>query len=192
MISVDERETWDALGARLRSFVARRIQSPDDVDDIVQEVFLRMQRGLPDLRDERRFGPWVYRVARSVIAEHWRAQAKHPTAEGDIPEQHAPAAYEDGDAAFQKASSCIASLAARLPTPYREAITLSELQGMTQSGAAKRAGVSFSGMKSRVQRGRKLLRERLLGCCAIGLDARNKVISCAPRRRQKSRGDGGC
>lgn len=182
MISVDEREAWDNLRSRLRSFVARRVSSPDNVDDIVQDVFLRMQRSLPALRDEERFGPWVYRVARSAVAEYWRTQARHPSADGNIPEQLAPATDDDGDAAFQKAASCLASLVAHLPSPYREAITLSELQGMTQRGAAKQVGMSLSGMKSRVQRGRKLLHEKLLSCCDIGLDARNKVISCAPRR----------
>lgn len=189
VISVDEREMWDDLRSRLRSFVARRVSSPDDVDDIVQDVFLRMQRGLPALRDERRFGPWVYRVARSAVAEYRRTRARHPSADGEVPEQHAPAPDDDGNEdAFQKASSCVAALVTRLPSPYREAITLSELQGTAQSVAAGRAGVSLSGMKSRVQRGRKLLRERLLGCCDVGLDARNKVISCAPHKGQQSRG----
>ncbi len=191
MISVEEREAWDNLRSRLRSFVARRVSSPDNVDDIVQDVFLRMQRSLPALRDEERFGPWVYRVARSAVAEYWRTQARHPSAEGNVLEQLAPAANDNCDDDARKAASCLASLVTHLPSPYREAITLSELQGMTQSGAAKQAGVSLSGMKSRVQRGRNLLREKLLTCCEIDLDVRNKVISCALRRRQQLRDDGG-
>ena len=52
------------------------------------------------------------------------------------------------------------------------AITLVELEGLTQQAAADVVGVSLSGMKSRVQRGRKLLRERFDACCAVALDAR--------------------
>ena len=79
------------LEARLRPFVARRA-SPPDVDDVVQDVFLRVQQGLPALREEERFGPWVYQVARSAIAEQRRVRARHPLAGGEPPEvpRHRP------------------------------------------------------------------------------------------------------
>ena len=64
---------------------------------------------------------------------------------------------------------------ARLPEAYRHAITLVELQGLTQADAAKIAGVSLSGMKSRVQRGRRLLREMFEECCSLKIDARGRV-----------------
>ncbi|HQP39291.1 MAG TPA: sigma factor, partial [Polyangiaceae bacterium] len=69
MIDPAARGAWRDLEAKLRPFVARRVRSDVDVDDIVQDVFLRMQRGLAGLRDEERFGPWVYQVARSAIAD---------------------------------------------------------------------------------------------------------------------------
>lgn len=75
MIDADMRCAQGALEARLRAFVARRVAAPADVDDVVQTVFLRMQRGLPDLRDESQFGPWIYQVARSALADERRARA---------------------------------------------------------------------------------------------------------------------
>ena len=70
----------------------------------------------------------------------------------------------------------------RLPEPYREALVLTELDGLTQADAATRLGLSTSGMKSRVQRGRGQLRDLLLGCCEIELDRRNRVTDYVPRR----------
>ena len=58
----------------------------------------------------------------------------------------------------------------RLAEPYRSAIRLTSLEGLTQAEAAHRAGVSVSGMKSRVQRGREHLRQALVRCCQITLD----------------------
>ena len=75
----------------------------------------------------------------------------------------------------------MAPFVARLPSPYREALTLTEIEGLTQRAAADLLGVSLSGMKSRVQRGREKLRELLEACCRIGLDARGRVIGCEPR-----------
>jgi RNA polymerase sigma-70 factor (ECF subfamily) len=92
------------------------------------------------------------------------------------------------DAAFdadggEELASYIALFVVMLPSPYREALTLTELEGLTQREAAERLGISVSGMKSRVQRGRLLLRELLEGCCDIALDARGHVMSYEPRER---------
>lgn len=67
-----------------------------------------------------------------------------------------------------------------LPSPYREALTLTELEGLTQKEAAEMIGISLSGMKSRVQRGRERLRTLFDECCEIGVDARGRAIACDP------------
>lgn len=183
MITPATRGAWRDLEAKLRPFIARRVRAASDVDDVVQEVFLRMQRGLGGLRDEERFGPWVYRVARSAIIDHLRAAARHRVAE----DERAPSAEPtDEDAAAegameQQLATVVAPFIAMLPSPYREALTLVELQGLTQKQAAELAGVSLSGMKSRVQRGRTMLRKALEDCCHIALDARGRVLSWTPR-----------
>jgi len=167
------------LEARLRPFVVRRVSSPADADDVVQEIFLRLQRGMAGLRDEERFGPWVYQVARSALADHQRQKVRHPCARGEAPDR--PAEELGEDTATEGLATCIALFVTQLPSPYREAITLTELEGMPQKAAARMLGVSLSGMKSRVQRGRERLRERLQAYCAIALDARGHVTGCEPR-----------
>jgi RNA polymerase sigma-70 factor (ECF subfamily) len=192
MIDAGMSHAYQELEARLRPFVARRVP-PADVEDVVQDVFLRMQRGIAALRDEERFGPWVYRVARSAIADQRRARARHPLAEGEAPEGaiEPPDSEEEG-AAEQALARNVAPFIAMLPSPYREALTLTELEGMTQKEAAEMASVSLSGMKSRVQRGRERLRALFEDCCAIALDARGRVVTCEPRLDGKAPKDCRC
>ena len=181
VIDAAARGAWRDLDRRLRPFIASRVRAEADVDDVVQDVFLRMQRGLDGLRDDERFGPWVYQVARSAIADHRRRAARHPVVEGDPPEEQACPDEGDEGAVERELVTYIAPFVAMLPSPYREALTLTELEGLTQREAAERLGISLSGMKSRVQRGRKLLRSALEDCCFTALDARGRVLSCAPR-----------
>lgn len=182
MIEATERAAWKDLASKLRPFVARRVRSPADVDDVVQDVFLKMQRGIGALRDDERFGPWVYQVARSAIVDHQRVAARHVVADGEPPEEAAPAIDEEDDgAASRELATYVAPFVAMLPSPYREALTLTELEGLTQKEAAEMLGVSLSGMKSRVQRGRKQLRDALDACCHIALDVRGRVVACEPR-----------
>jgi RNA polymerase sigma-70 factor (ECF subfamily) len=181
MIDPAARGAWRDLEARLRPFIARRVRAEVDVDDVVQDVFVRMHRGLAGLRDEERFGPWVYRVARSAVVDHLRRAARHRVADGSAAAEAVPAGDEDDRAVERELSSYIAAFVALLPSPYREALTLTELEGLTQTQAADMLGISPSGMKSRVQRGRQRLRKALEDCCHIACDARGRVVSYEPR-----------
>jgi len=181
VIDPTARGAWQELEAKLRPFVARRLRSDADVDDVVQDVFLRMQRGLGALRDEERFGPWVYRVARSAIVDHQRAAKRHAPVDGEVTEAAALAFDEDDGAVEREVATYITPFVAMLRSPYREALTLTELEGLSQKQAAEMLGISHSGMKSRVQRGRQELRAALEDCCHIALDARGRVMSCEPR-----------
>jgi RNA polymerase sigma-70 factor (ECF subfamily) len=179
MTVADARCVYKTLDARLRPFVARRVSS-SDVDDVMQDVFVRVHRGLHGLRDSERLGAWVFQIARSAIADHLRSRARVlPT--GELPEESAAPAHEDDDQAFQEIAACAVPFVAALPSPYREALTLTELEGLTQQQAAELVGISLSGMKSRVQRGRERLRALFEECCAIALDGRGHVMDCAPR-----------
>ena len=171
---------WQDVSTRLRSFVAARVPSAD-VDDVLQDVFVRMQRGLAHLRDDERMSGWLLQVARSAIGDHGRARARHPIADAASAPEPVAESPDDDRQAFSALVGCVAVFVARLPSPYREAITLVELEQQTIREAAALAGVSVSGMKSRVQRGRDKLRALFEECCQIAVDVRGKVIDCAPR-----------
>lgn len=181
MIDPALRGAWSDLESRLRPFVARRVRSEVDVDDVVQDILLRMQRGVGGLRDEQRFGPWVYQVARSAVADHQRVAAKHRVVADDAVRDAAADVDDDERAVEQALASVVVLFVAALPSPYREALTLTELEGLTQKEAAEMLGISHSGMKSRVQRGRVLLRKSLEDCCTIALDVRGRIVGCEPR-----------
>lgn len=186
LLLVNPTTAWRDIEARLRPFVAQKVPAPD-VDDVMQDVFLRMQRGLASLRDEERFTSWLFQITRSSVADHLRARQRHPL-EGDSPtDAPAPSPDDDRDAA-RALAACVSMFVARLPSPYREAVTLVELEGMTAREAASMVGISVSGMKSRVQRGRDQLRDMFDQCCEIALDVRNKPTDFTPRVRCPGRG----
>jgi len=159
------------------------VASPADADDVLQEVFVRIHRGLATLADAERFGPWVYRVAAHAVSDHLRARARHPSAlaDGVLELAHQEEVDDEQPALEGALAECVALFVARLPSPYREAITLTELEGLTQRSAAEMLGISLSGVKSRVQRGRERIRAMFSECCEISLDARGHVRECSPR-----------
>jgi RNA polymerase sigma-70 factor (ECF subfamily) len=178
--------TWHDVETRLRPFVSRRV-SASDVDDVMQDIFVRMQRGLAALRDEERFTSWLFQIARSAVAEHGRTRARHPLSEeaarddARAPIDIVDDQHDDDREVARSLSGCVSMFVAQLRSPYREAVTLVELEGLTAREAAQMVGISVSGMKSRVQRGREQLRHMFDQCCEIALDARGKVTNYRPR-----------
>ena len=183
LIPAEARGVWSELETRLRPYLVRRVSSPCDVDDVLQEVFTRIHRGLGELHDGESFGGWVYRIAERAVVDHLRARSRHPLVgdqSSDLPLDSS--AIDEPDLALQSdLAECVVMFVARLPSPYREAITLTELQGLTQKDAADMLGVSLSGMKSRVQRGRERIRRMFDECCDVSTDTRGHVLGCTPR-----------
>jgi RNA polymerase sigma-70 factor (ECF subfamily) len=182
--TLDAGAIWQDFHARLLGFIVRRVPDRDSAEDILQEVMLRIHRHVGELEHAPAVGAWVHQIARNAIADHYRrAQVRREQPAGiDLDREAGPAPEPPPAEVHRELAACLSPLLERVPPRYREALTLTELEGMTQADAAVRLGVSTSGMKSRVQRGRAQLRDLLDACCQIELDSRGDVSGYTPRR----------
>ncbi len=160
--------TGDEARAQLLAFVSRRVESTDAAEDIVQDVLERLQR--TDPATVTNVQAWLYRAARNAIVDHYRS--RRPAVTLDDGHLAFDDVAGDGDTAepaavVQELALCLRPLVDQLSADYRFAVTLVDLDGLTHAAAARVAGISVSGMKSRVQRGRKQLAVLLQDCCAI-------------------------
>jgi RNA polymerase sigma-70 factor, ECF subfamily len=169
---------WRDFSRDLRAFILRRVTRPDDADDILQIVFLRMAQGLVDLRDQARLLGWMYTVTRNAITDYYRAAAHRREfaveAVPDGPAGEHPVVEED-QLAMRDLAACLLPMLAGLSAEQAAAVRVVDLEARSHAAAADQAGVSVSGMKSRVQRGRAALRGLLLACCEVSQDRRGHV-----------------
>lgn len=181
-------ELWQGMHDGLRAFIAKRVSDQEHVEDILQDVFLRTHRQVDTVNDPRRIVSWLYQVTRNAIIDYYRRPGRrHEILAGlsaDI-EAFGGELQEESDDSGSELAGCLRPMIERLSQDYRDAINLVEFEGLTQHEAAKRMGVSLSGMKSRVQRGRKQLKQMLDDCCRIELDRRRAVVGYEVR-------DAGC
>lgn len=176
-MSITTERAWDAFHAQIEHFILKHTRDKTAAEDILQDTFLKMHARINTLKDEQKLQSWLYQIARHTIYDYYRSQA-HTLAlpEGfDLPEEPA---LEDVE---QTLLPAIKAMVDCLPEPYREAIILTEYNGLTQKELATRLNLSFSGAKSRVQRGRAKLRQMLLECCHFEFDRRGKIIDYYPR-----------
>jgi RNA polymerase sigma-70 factor, ECF subfamily len=177
------------LQTGIKSFVTRRVQDSAAAEDIVQNIFLRIHRRLDTLKDDRRIAAWLFQIARHAIIDYYRAPQRHKEVPlglaSELEAMHRPtttAPEGDQPEPRQELAACLRPMMEQLAEPYRQALMLVELEGVTQAAAAKQLGLSSSGMKSRVQRGRQQLKRMLEECCVIRLDRRQGVASYTQRR----------
>ncbi len=182
-------EVWQQVHEQLRTFIARRVGNEAEVQDIVQEVFVRVHRHLDQLKEPERFTSWVFQITRRVIIDYYRAPGRRELPVGlaeEFEDKGAATASETEPIGNAELSGCLRPMIARLSEEYRQAIVLVEIEGLTQKEAAARLGLSVPGMKSRVQRGRRQLKMLLNECCVIELDGRKGVVDFHLRRPDAS------
>ena len=167
---------WREFSAPLRGFLRARTNSDADAEDLLQEVFVRIQKRLPTLHDTSKIQGWVYRIARNAIIDHYRTRREHLPMEAE-PEADDPA----GEAAVDLRPS-LRQFIAQLPPGYREPLVRHEFQGEALEDVAAALGLSLTATKSRVRRARLMLRTMLDRCCRFEFDRRGRVIEATPRR----------
>lgn len=177
-MNADLATAWNDVASNLRGYIRARVSDHAAAEDILQDVFLKAHRKEHQLQSAKKLEGWLFLIARNAVIDHYRKIK--PTAE--LPED---LMAETGDPELEHAEQlreAFRKMIFSLPEPYRQALVLTEFEGLTQKELATRLGISLSGAKSRVQRGREKLKQDLLECCRFEFDRRGQVIECEPKQ----------
>ena len=168
--------SWQAYRERLLAFVSSRLNNAEDAEDLVHDVLVRAYEKRDSLKDQRKMTAWLFQITRNRLVDYYRH--KRPATENFDELRFNP--EEQDAAAYQELAQCLVPFIERLPERYQTAIMLSEIEGLTQLETAEKLGLSHSGAKSRIQRGRTMLETAILACCAFEKDSRGQLTDCDP------------
>lgn len=170
--------TWANLRGELRGFLVGQVGEPAAADDLLQDVFLKLHRRGCDLREKASPRAWLYQVARNAVVDHWRRRRETTQLPDDLAHVEVPT-QETVQASL---APCLRPMIESLPVAYADALRLTELDELPQAEAARRLGLSMTALKSRVRRGRALLKVMLLQCCEFELSSAGHVLEYWPRQ----------
>ena len=171
---VRREDRWREAVEQVREFVAGRVGDPELAADITQDILVRsIAAGALDRVENPT--AWLYHSARNAVIDHYRTRrTSDPSDELERwPEPEPP--DNRPNQATQDLARCLEPLVGELPELGREALRRVDIDGETQADAARQLGISISGMKSRVQRARRQLKDLLTGCCHVDVDATGGV-----------------
>jgi RNA polymerase sigma-70 factor (ECF subfamily) len=167
---------WGEFADQLGGFLRARVATEAEAEDLRQDVFLKLQKQLESERTIHDLGAWLYRTARNAVIDHYRTRKNGEPIDESIPDEETT--HRDLDLGPLMAS--FRRMIHALPDGYREAVLLADIEELPHKEVAERLGLSLSATKSRVQRGRTMLRESLDACCRFERDPRGSVIDCTP------------
>ena len=194
----DTESIWKVCSKGLKSFILKRLSDPSLADDILQEVFLKIHSKIDSLKDDTKICSWIYSIARNLIVDYYRqrktsfvdidtihladeADDENPNISIVIDEAIVSLTYEEKEqSAAQEIVAGLRDMVESLPEKYSQALLLVEFDGLSQIELAKKLGVSVAGAKSRVQRGRQMLKDMLMRCCHFEFDKYGTIIDSHP------------
>jgi RNA polymerase sigma-70 factor (ECF subfamily) len=174
---------WKEINPSLRNYIRSKVSDSNDIEDLMQDIFIKSHQNIGQLKDETKVKAWLFRISRNIVNDYYRkkySSVEHIEYKDDMLSTTDKEISYDNDIAI-----CIKPMLDDLPDIYKEAIILTEFKNMTQKELSNYLEISLSGAKSRVQRGRKMLKKVLVDCCHIEFDCMGNVIDYQQNKKTK-------
>jgi len=175
--------TWTRHEAELRGWLRAHAPVASEVDDILQDVFIKTMNQGERFSDVLQPRAWLFEVTRNTLTDRLRAGHRSVPLPDDL--EDLPAPQPDTEAVDAMASVCLPRVLSELDAQDREIIELCDLNAMDQASYARLKGLTLPAAKSRIQRARLRMRERMVTVCQVSFDSEGHVDDFVPRTAMK-------
>jgi RNA polymerase sigma-70 factor, ECF subfamily len=171
---------WDCNKKVMISFIRKKVKKASDVDDILQEVFIKYWEGNQEIKDKSKVRSWLFSVSNFTIADYYREKKK------ELADRELFQNEINPDSVFKNTSmdesKKLLPIIYSLPKKYKNIILLCDIYGLPHKTIAEHFNLSLSCVKTRVIRGRKLLGEKMRECCSFTHDKYGNIVSCSEKK----------
>ena len=161
------QKIWETHKSALTDFIKSKIDDPSLADDILQEISIKLFDNLERKTGIQNHKAWLYQVARNTIADHYRKNKKTEPLSADLETSENP------NVCFCDLSGFV--IQTYLPKEYSEPLYLSDIEQKSQKEIAETLNLTLTATKSRIQRGRKKLKELIADCIDISYNNKGQI-----------------
>ena len=162
---------WKEYHHKLFGFIRKRVDDKFIAEDILQDVFMKILNKIDTLREDSKIQNWLYQLTRNAIIDYYRSHKIKENVTDSIMEED-----ENDESAAEEMKSCIMPVINGLDEKYREAVLLTDMEGLSQKELATKLNLSYTGAKSRVQRGRAAMKDTFSKYCTFKYDSCGNVM----------------
>jgi RNA polymerase sigma-70 factor, ECF subfamily len=163
---------WHDNSVRIKQFICYKVNDDDCCNDILHDLFLKITNKREKIVLLEKPASYIIKMAQNAVIDFYKDQKRIQAC--DCTQIEGRQEFSDKELYNISLMPYIQSL----PSIYKEAIVLSDIEGLSQKDIAERLNISYTGAKSRVQRARKMLKEAILNCCNYKFDKFGNIISC--------------
>jgi len=183
--AINIENLWTNIHGKLFGYISKQIKNKDDINDIIQDTFIKVKTNIDSLKNPAKVESWIFQIARNTMNDFFRKQKKSFNNEENTEEisiEQDATTEEDIKIKIQTQhfSEYAGFVVSELPEKYRIAVHLADIEGLSMKEVATELGISISGAKSRVQRGRKMIKEIILECCEVNTDKYGNIVDYKP------------
>ncbi len=180
-------DSYQALRLAMPGFLRKHVNDASLAEDLLHDVFLKALSAGERGQVPTNLPGWLYRIARNRVIDHYRSKRPSEALPPDL-----MAEEDEPNPTERVLAGCMRPMTEQLPTLYRDALLATDFGGAKLRAIATDWKVSESALKSRVSRGRILLKQSLLDCCRVELSKTGEVIDYEKRAQGPSCGEGSC
>ncbi len=168
---MNTEKIWKLYASDVFAFIKSKVKEDSLTKDLQQEAFLKMHLRVRDVNNQDKIKAYLMQIAHSVVVDYYRKNKKEPSFPIDNNRgQSLTPTYT------HSAKDCLVPLIHKLPELYKLPMLMSEIEGKKQKEVAEKLGITLSAAKSRIQRGRELLKQGFIDCCNYDIDESGKLI----------------
>jgi len=178
---------WAEYRASLKAFLHSKVSNAADVDDLLQDILLKSYQNLSKLRENESIKSWLFQIANHSIIDFYRRNSRiNEFEQQDFDGESSSISTNIDFGIKSELSHCIAPFIQALPHDSAELLMAIDLNSQSQKAYAQSQGVSYSTLKSQVQKARGELRSLFDGCCKMTLDSQGNLMDYEHRHNSNN------
>lgn len=161
------KQIWENFDKHLRGLICTKMNNHNQCLDVLQDVYVKIIKNIDKISSVDNMPSYLNKLANNAVTDYYRQKTKNTTVEkdsfGDI--VIIDEVLEEQDQIKNCQLDCLEPGIDTLPDIYKEALIMSDIEGLPQKEVAEKLGITLSGAKSRVQRAREKLKAEVIRCC---------------------------
>jgi len=163
-------DIWAEYRLALKRFLHSKVTNEADVEDLLQEILIKTYNNLHLVKKQKSVKSWLFQIANNTIIDYYRKKARINNTAVEVLSPTDEETPKNLDLSY-----CISPFVNALPDESARLLTAIDINNESQKQYAEKIGVSYSTLKSRVQKSRVLLKQVFHDCCHFDIDKRGNV-----------------
>ncbi len=171
-------QLWHTFSKELGKYIQSKVNNRHDAEDILQDVYVKIFRNLDKVEKKTAIRSWLYTITKNTIIDFYKKKKDHlvtPERILEIEDAFTEESFDDGNM-NKEVADCLDQMIFDIPDKYREVCDLYERKNLKHSEIADKLGISTSASKVRLSRAKAKIKENILKCCDLELDAYGNII----------------